>query len=78
VTLSAGTGHSLELSWASAAPATFDFLVDGALQRLSGLNTSPFALESVRLGPSSGLAGGASGTAYFDAFVSTRRTTIGP
>lgn len=78
ITLSAGTGHSLELSWTSGAPATFDFLVDGALQRLSGLNTSPFALESVRLGPSSGLAGGASGIESFDAFVSTRRTAIGP
>lgn len=70
--------HSLEVGWNANAPAVFDVYVDGVRQRLTGLNTAPFRLESARLGPSAGLSFFSSGSEYFDAFVSTRRTVIGP
>jgi len=67
--------HRIGVAWQSAASASASLVVDGAtLQALTGLNTSAYQLDAVRLGPSAGLAGGASGTMYFDAFASTRRT----
>jgi hypothetical protein len=71
--------HAIEIAWQSAASASFSLYIDGALkQTLSGLNTSAYLLDSVRLGPSGGLGGGSSGTEYFDSFVSNRNTYIGP
>ncbi|MFZ5856934.1 MAG: multicopper oxidase domain-containing protein [Chloroflexota bacterium] len=71
--------HAIEISWASGTSATARLYVDGVARRtLTGLNTSAFLLETVRLGPSAGLVNSASGTLYFDAFISTRNTVIGP
>ena len=71
--------HAIEIDWQSAASASFRLYIDGVLkQTLSGLNTSAYLLDSVRLGPSGGLGGGSSGTEYFDSFVSNRNAYIGP
>jgi len=70
--------HAIEIAWQSATSASFSLYIDGTLKRtLTGLNTSASLLDSVRLGPSAGLSG-VSGTEYFDAFVSTRTSYIGP
>lgn len=71
--------HAVEIAWASGNPASFALYVDGNLvQTLNGLNTSAYLLEAVWLGPSAGLVNASSGVEYFDAFVSTRTTVIGP
>lgn len=71
--------HAIEIAWASGASASFSLYTDGTLrQTLTGLNTSAYLLDTVRLGPSAGLTATMSGTEYFDAFVSTRTTVIGP
>jgi FtsP/CotA-like multicopper oxidase with cupredoxin domain len=71
--------HSIEIAWQSATSATASITIDGTVAgTLSGLNTSAQTLETVRLGPSDNLVAGASGTLYFDAFVSTRWSVIGP
>jgi hypothetical protein len=71
--------HAIEIDWQSSAIASFRLYIDGALkQTLSGMNTSAYLLDSVRLGPSAGLGGGSSGTEYFDSFVSNRNSYIGP
>jgi hypothetical protein len=70
--------HPIEIAWQSASSASFSLYIDGALkQALSGLNTSAYLLDAVRLGPSS-ISSSSSGTEYFDAFVSTRGAYIGP
>jgi hypothetical protein len=69
---------AIEIAWQSGTAASFSIYTGGALrQTLTNLNTSAYLLDYVRLGPSAGLTGGSSGTMYFDAFVSTRRTVIG-
>ena len=71
--------HSIEIAWQSSTTASASLYTDGTLrQTLTGLNTSAYLLETVRLGPSAGLASGASGTLYFDAFVSKRSSYVGP
>ena len=71
--------HAIEIAWASGSSTSFSLYIDGALkQTLTGLNTSAYLLDSVRLGPSNGISSNGSGTEYFDAFVSTRMTLIGP
>jgi len=71
--------HAIEIDWQSAASASSRLYIDGVLkQTLSGLNTSAYLLDSVRLGPSAGLGGGSSGTEYFDSFVSNNSSYIGP
>jgi hypothetical protein len=70
--------HSLELAWQSGTAAPVSLAVDGSVQQTMTLNTSANMLKSVLLGPSGGLVTGMAGTEYFDAFVSTRTTTIGP
>jgi len=71
--------HAIEIVWQSASTASFGLYIDGSLkQTLSGLNTNAYRLDSVRLGPSAGLASGMSGTEYYDAFVSSRNSYIGP
>jgi hypothetical protein len=73
-----GVGTPIEISWQSAASATIQLYVGGTLrQTLTGLNTSAFLVDQVRLGPQS-VAAGMSGTEIFDAFKSTRFTYIGP
>ncbi|HEX2910297.1 MAG TPA: S8 family serine peptidase [Chloroflexia bacterium] len=69
------TAHAIEIAWQSSKTASFTLYLDGtARQSLTGINTSTYSLESVRLGVSSGAGGGQE---YFDAFVSTRSTYIG-
>jgi hypothetical protein len=71
--------HPIEIAWQSSPSASFSLYMDGALkQTLTGMNTSAYLLETVRLGPASGISSGISGTEYYDAFASTRTTYIGP
>lgn len=71
--------NPVEIAWASGPAASFSLYVHGGLQQtLTGLDTSAYLLDTVQLGPSVGLTGAASGTLYFDAFVSRRYTVIGP
>ncbi|HJX60967.1 MAG TPA: multicopper oxidase domain-containing protein [Dehalococcoidia bacterium] len=71
--------HAIEIAWQSATNASFSLYIDGVLrQTRTGLNTNTRKLDSVRLGPSVGLTIGTSGTEYFDSFVSTRNSYIGP
>jgi hypothetical protein len=71
--------HPIEIAWQAGSSASFSLYIDGALkQTLTGLNTSAYTLDAVRLGPSGGISAGSSGTEYFDAFVSTHTTYIGP
>jgi FtsP/CotA-like multicopper oxidase with cupredoxin domain len=69
---------AVEIDWSSATSAAFRFYTGGALrQTFTGINTSAFRLDTVRLGPQ-GSWTSVTGTIYFDSFVSTRRTYIGP
>lgn len=71
--------HSIEIAWQSGSSTSASFYTDGVLrQTLTGLNTNANKLESVRLGPSVGTVAGASGAMYFDAYMSTRNTVVGP
>ena len=70
--------HAVEMSWQSATSSSSGFYIDGVLrQTLTNLTTSSYRLDSVRLGPQGSL-GNTAGTMYFDSFVSTRYTVIGP
>jgi hypothetical protein len=74
--------HAIELAWQAGASGSLSLYVDGgpAKQTLTGLATgdATYQLKTVRLGPSNGLATGMAGTEYYDAFVSTTSTQIGP
>ena len=71
--------HTIGLSWTAGSRGTVSLSVDGVLcGSLSRLANSTTRVESVRLGPSSGLSAGSHGVEIFDAFVSTRTTPIGP
>ncbi|MDI6693906.1 MAG: multicopper oxidase domain-containing protein [Anaerolineales bacterium] len=73
------TAHSIEFAWQSSTSATVSFYVDGVLmQTITGINTSAFLVDAVRLGPNGAISTGASGAPYFDAFVSRRSSYIGP
>ncbi len=72
-------GHVLEVGWAAATSATVRLWIDGqAGATLAGIDTHASTLETVRLGPSSGLAKTMSGELFFDRFVSSRGSLIGP
>jgi hypothetical protein len=79
-TISNNAPHWIEIAWASGTNTTFELYIDSTTpaQSLTGLNTSANLLDAVSLGPSAGLVNAASGTLYFDAFVSTRTIVIGP
>lgn len=79
-TIANNTAHWIEIDWASGTSAAFNLYIDSTTpaQTLTGLNTSAYLLDAVQLGPSVGLANQASGTLYFDAFVSKRYTAVGP
>jgi|GEM_PF-817251 len=72
-------GYSaIEIAWASGNAASFTLYTGGTLrQTLTNQNTNAFKLDTVRLGPQVPL-NGLSGTPWFDSFVSTRRTVVGP
>lgn len=73
--------NAIEIAWESGTNASFSLYVhDGLQETLTGLDTSAYSVNTINLGPSggAGLDGGASGSVYLDAFVSTRYTIIGP
>lgn len=71
-------GHAVEVSWQSGSQAAASLALDGrVLQTLARLNTSGRALETVELGVQ-GAPSSATGTVFFDEFVSTRTTPVGP
>ena len=71
--------HTIEIAWQAAASGSLSLWIDGALkQTRSGVATGNYRLEEVRLGPSNGITSGSTGAEYFDGFVSTRNTYIGP
>lgn len=71
--------HYISISWTSgsAGAGSLRLYRDGTLlQSILNINTSAYLLDSVRLGPSAGVAAGSSGSMYFDVFASTRRTAL--
>jgi hypothetical protein len=70
--------HVIEVAWSAAPGAgSMAVLVDGPERaRLSGLSNGSMTLDTVRLGPQA-IGAGISGTAYFDAFISTSGGPIG-
>jgi hypothetical protein len=69
----------IEIDWRSATSASIRLYVNSTTARqVLTLNTSAYRLDTVRLGPSVGLAATAAGTPYFDAFVSTRNPAVTP
>jgi len=82
-TIPSASATPIEIAWqaAAAGPPRLQLTVGaGPGQAILPLNVNTGAqrLEAVRLGLAAGLAAGASGSVYLDAFVSTRRSTIGP
>ena len=70
--------HAIEIAWQTASSASFGLYIDGSAQQtLAALNTSAYTIKSVQLGPLAGLSG-SPGSEYFDSFVSTRTSYIGP
>ncbi|HEX6033256.1 MAG TPA: hypothetical protein VFY83_02435, partial [Anaerolineales bacterium] len=71
--------HALEIDWQAAASGGLTFWIDG-VQRvaLSGIATSNYRIDRVRIGAVNGIDSGTRGTTYFDAFESRRQTYIGP
>ena len=71
--------HTIQVDWVSglanaAIPGSLGLRIDGVLiQTLNG-NTSTLRVETALLGLTAGVTSSASGTAYFDSFVSTRYT----
>ena len=71
--------HAIEVGWRSATSASVQLWLDGTeVGRLTGVDSHTLTIESVRLGPSAGLAKSMSGELHFDRFVSTAGSTIGP
>ena len=76
--------HPIEIDWkaATSAGANNGYLslwLDGVLQETqSGIDNDTRRVDEVRLGPSSGIDSGSSGTVYYDTFESRRSTYIGP
>ena len=71
--------HVLEVGWSAGSSTTLTLKVDGAAAAsASGLDTRAYALETVRLGPSAGLTKSMTGGLWFDRFVSSRGSSIGP
>ena len=69
VTLSTGR-HAVEVSWQSARAAAVSLSLDGQIAaQLTGLDTRAFTIDTVRLGPSTGLAKTMTGELQFDRFV---------
>jgi subtilisin family serine protease len=78
-----GAAQAVEIAWqaassSSASDGSVTLWVGGVQYELRGsLANSVYRLESVQLGPQ-GLSTGVSGVEYFDQFVSTRLSYIGP
>jgi FtsP/CotA-like multicopper oxidase with cupredoxin domain len=70
--------HAIELAWKSGTRTTFSLSIDGRVKRSLGrLDTHRYRLESVRLGASANSTRGTR-PEYFDEFISTRGSRIGP
>jgi hypothetical protein len=69
--------HFVELEWTSAAATTTKLRIDGAVVGTLTGSTTAHKLDRVRLG-AIGISGGTGTYEYFDNFVSTRTTLIGP
>jgi FtsP/CotA-like multicopper oxidase with cupredoxin domain len=70
--------HAIEIAWRSATRASFSLWIDGKRkQTLTGVNTSSFRLEQVRMGPSAGLTATTRGSEYYDDYAMTRTSYIG-
>jgi uncharacterized protein YjiK len=71
--------HALEIDWQAAASGGLTFWIDGVQKAaLTGIPTSNYRIERIRLGAVNGIDSGTRGTYYFDAFESRRQTFIGP
>ncbi len=76
--------HYLEIDWRASTAAGANngyltFWIDGVQQAsLTGVANDTRRIDSVQLGPVSGIDSGTRGTTYFDAFESRRVTYIGP
>jgi subtilisin family serine protease len=71
--------HAIEIGWQSSYSASYSLFVDGDLKKTKKrLDTSAYLLDTVWLGPCARLSSRMSGIEYFDAFLSTRDTYIGP
>jgi FtsP/CotA-like multicopper oxidase with cupredoxin domain len=62
--------QNLQLDWRSKENAAVLLYVDGDIVATLTAETSEYKLDEVRLGPSRGIEDSASGTMYFDEFVS--------
>lgn len=77
------SSQSIEISWqAAGSPGGSDgsitLWLDGTLvETVTGIANDNLRLEEVRLGPQT-IGSGVSGAEFYDAFVSTRNTYIGP
>ncbi|MBI5566435.1 MAG: S8 family serine peptidase [Chloroflexi bacterium] len=75
--------HAIEIEWQAASTASgtngaLSLWIDGTVkQTRSGVANGNYRVEEVRLGAIN-VVSGIAGTEYFDGFVSTRNTTIGP
>jgi hypothetical protein len=76
--------HVLEIEWqaASAAGANDGYLKlwidDTLVDTISSVDNDTYSTGQIKLGATSGVDAGTSGTIYFDAFESRRETFIGP
>ena len=68
--------HKIEVAWESGAVGGFSLYIDDKLCETLKGNTSASLLDEVLLGPSSVPSSGASGTMYFDQFVSNRLDAV--
>jgi hypothetical protein len=64
--------HVIEIAWVSGSSAGLSLYIDESLAETVSGDTSAYQLEGVLLGPSAGVTEAASGTMYFDEFVSER------
>jgi subtilisin family serine protease len=72
------TAHAVELAWDTGARRV-SLSVDGiSVATLTALAITHDRLDKVELGPSAGLTSAARAVLWFDDFVSTRNTPIGP
>jgi hypothetical protein len=70
VTIGTTTWSSVQVDWSSGKKATLTLTVNGAASSLTGRNTSALKVTAAQLGIRNA-TGAVTGTAYFDAFVSS-------
>lgn len=70
VTIGTTTWSSIQVDWVSGRRVTLTMTVNGAASSLTGRNTSALAITAAQLGFRNA-TGAVTGTAYFDAFVSS-------